>query len=96
MAKFVDKLTKFYSISGSCPTSGGDASSFGICEYKCRQDGQCDGDLKCCRNGCGYICNEPGMQYVHNNLFETPCVTIKILQPWTSVICSQVQEIANM
>ena len=43
---------------GRCPTISPDTG--GICVENCSSDADCDGDLKCCSNGCGHTCQEPG------------------------------------
>ncbi len=42
---------------GLCPPVG---STVGRCINFCRQDVQCQGNHKCCYNGCGYECKQPG------------------------------------
>jgi len=43
---------------GRCPRISPD--TVGICVEDCSNDADCDGDLKCCSNGCGHTCQEPG------------------------------------
>lgn len=33
-----------------------------MCEYECRSDSHCDGNKKCCSNGCGTQCIEPQLK----------------------------------
>ena len=33
----------------------------GICVEMCSDDSSCDGNKKCCSNGCGHTCMEPVM-----------------------------------
>ncbi|CAF0832279.1 unnamed protein product [Brachionus calyciflorus] len=40
---------------GSCPQP----PDFGICIMGCSHDFSCQGNLKCCSNGCGYTCQVP-------------------------------------
>jgi hypothetical protein len=40
---------------GSCPAP----SDYGICIQDCDSDADCDGDQKCCSNGCGKVCLSP-------------------------------------
>ncbi|XP_072039204.1 uncharacterized protein [Amphiura filiformis] len=40
--------------SGYCPIVS--AGTVGTCEMGCQDDDQCQGDQKCCFNGCGYSC----------------------------------------
>ncbi|XP_078000283.1 uncharacterized protein LOC144452853 isoform X2 [Glandiceps talaboti] len=42
---------------GECPAVEDDG--FGICLELCSNDGDCDGEEKCCSNGCGHICSKP-------------------------------------
>ena len=42
------------SKSGFCPVVT--AGTIGTCGMSCQDDGQCQGDQKCCYNGCGYSC----------------------------------------
>uniref|UniRef100_A0A3B4ASW7 WAP domain-containing protein n=1 Tax=Periophthalmus magnuspinnatus TaxID=409849 RepID=A0A3B4ASW7_9GOBI len=43
---------------GVCPSTKSD-TQFGICVIDCTSDCQCEGNLKCCSNGCGKTCQEP-------------------------------------
>ena len=42
---------------GQCPVV--EPSGFGICVQECEDDSGCDGDAKCCANGCGQTCMAP-------------------------------------
>jgi len=42
---------------GTCPEIANDV--FGICIERCIGDGSCDGNEKCCSNGCGRVCMAP-------------------------------------
>ncbi|XP_033109473.1 fibrillin-1-like isoform X4 [Anneissia japonica] len=39
--------------AGNCPGTDG---LLGICSNMCKVDSDCDGDTKCCSNGCGRVC----------------------------------------
>lgn len=44
---------------GQCPylvPPGTDESDADLCQYECRSDTHCDGEKKCCSNGCGTQC----------------------------------------
>nr|XP_013813992.1 PREDICTED: WAP four-disulfide core domain protein 3 [Apteryx mantelli mantelli] len=43
---------------GFCPASPGLYSSY-ACEARCRGDGECPGEQKCCLRGCDYVCLPP-------------------------------------
>ncbi len=45
--------------AGMCPAV--DPEMAGICIQQCNDDGGCDGDKKCCSNGCGNVCVDPVM-----------------------------------
>ena len=53
---------------GSCPPA-----TVGTCVEACNSDNSCQGDQKCCSNGCGHVCTNPvnGENYyiVYRNLF---------------------------
>ena len=53
---------------GSCPST-----TVGTCVEACNSDNSCQGDQKCCSNGCGHVCTNPvhGEYYyiVYRNLF---------------------------
>ena len=40
---------------GTCPVPEG----AGICVELCTSDFDCDGNQKCCSNGCGHVCTAP-------------------------------------
>ncbi|XP_043197391.1 latent-transforming growth factor beta-binding protein 4-like [Amphibalanus amphitrite] len=44
---------------GYCPKYMNDSRPIGGCEDMCKFDSQCDGDAKCCFNGCAYKCLKP-------------------------------------
>ena len=52
----------FYSTAkpGFCPAV--DIHHVGICKSECSSDRDCQGDKKCCSNGCGRICSAPVQQ----------------------------------
>jgi len=37
-----------------------DPGTIGICVEECTNDGDCENDMKCCSNGCGHSCQQPG------------------------------------
>ena len=43
---------------GICPELP--PGTVGICLQECENDFDCNGDLKCCKNGCGHVCTKPG------------------------------------
>ena len=43
---------------GNCPYVP--PGTLGICINGCNGDDMCDGDEKCCSNGCGAMCMKPG------------------------------------
>lgn len=50
---------------GQCPflvPPGSEDSSSDVCDYECRSDFHCDGQLRCCSNGCGTQCVQPQMK----------------------------------
>ena len=54
------KLVVLFSTAkpGQCPRLDG----VGICIRACSNDAECEGDLKCCFNGCGHTCQKPGIE----------------------------------
>ncbi|XP_077983615.1 uncharacterized protein LOC144438460 [Glandiceps talaboti] len=48
--------------AGQCPAALIDVS--GICVHQCSNDEECDGDKKCCSNGCGHVCSEPDFEVI--------------------------------
>jgi len=44
---------------GLCPRYKNDSRPLGGCENTCRFDAECDGDAKCCWNGCASKCLKP-------------------------------------
>ncbi|XP_006811183.1 uncharacterized protein LOC102804263 [Saccoglossus kowalevskii] len=42
---------------GVCPVV--DKDSIGSCQQECEKDSECDGENKCCSNGCGRMCQAP-------------------------------------
>ena len=42
--------------SGECPNTEG---MIGICVEQCTADDSCEGEQKCCSNGCGHTCMAP-------------------------------------
>ena len=42
--------------SGECPNTEG---MIGICVEQCAADDSCEGEQKCCSNGCGHTCMAP-------------------------------------
>ncbi|KAK7878625.1 hypothetical protein WMY93_030461 [Mugilogobius chulae] len=44
---------------GSCPCPRRSPLGLGTCVQECSSDNDCDGDFKCCSNGCGQVCMEP-------------------------------------
>ncbi|XP_076455322.1 antileukoproteinase-like [Babylonia areolata] len=61
---------------GACPKPSGMA---GICVFdpnvNCLYDSECDGDKKCCSEGCGKVCKDP-VQLAHAG--ECPAPTSEI------------------
>jgi len=43
---------------GQCPAIK--PGTIGLCVEQCSSDEDCNGNLKCCSNGCGHTCQEPG------------------------------------
>jgi len=43
---------------GRCPWLK--PGTIGTCAEECSNDADCRGDLKCCSNGCGHTCRQPG------------------------------------
>jgi len=43
---------------GQCPQL--EPGRFGVCWEACTTDADCAGDHKCCSNGCGHTCQQPG------------------------------------
>ncbi|XP_037080457.1 zonadhesin-like [Pollicipes pollicipes] len=54
-AECVDPTPK----GGRCPEPADGSSPVGGCDDKCRFDAECDGDAKCCNNGCAFKCLKP-------------------------------------
>jgi len=46
---------------GQCPALRDDSA--GVCVEECQSDGDCDGDMKCCSNGCGRVCAAPAGEF---------------------------------
>ena len=44
---------------GLCPRISNDTQPRGGCQDTCKYDSQCDGNSKCCFNGCAYVCLRP-------------------------------------
>ena len=44
--------------SGECPDM---SEAIGICLEQCSDDYDCEGNEKCCSNGCGHTCLKPVM-----------------------------------
>ncbi|OWA51574.1 hypothetical protein BV898_16051 [Hypsibius exemplaris] len=45
---------------GSCPAvEESSPGAFAICVEQCGSDENCPGDMKCCSNGCGHLCQTP-------------------------------------
>lgn len=42
---------------GFCPAVESD--QLGTCEEECGNDDDCEGNQKCCSNGCGHVCTAP-------------------------------------
>ena len=53
---------------GFCPAPG-----IGICVELCGGDQTCPGDQKCCSNGCGHACMDPGKQNTFINHYTHWC-----------------------
>lgn len=50
---------------GQCPflvPPGTEGSSIDSCEYECRSDSHCEGQKRCCSNGCGTQCVQPQLK----------------------------------
>lgn len=65
---------------GQCPfliPPGSDDSDTDVCDYECRSDYHCDGDLRCCSNGCGTQCVRPQL--------KTACQHLQTIQIHQSV-----------
>jgi hypothetical protein len=43
---------------GECPRL--ENNTVGTCQEECQMDSNCTGSAKCCFNGCGHTCQEPG------------------------------------
>ena len=43
--------------SGQCPKL--ESGMMGTCYQGCNNDWDCEGDSKCCSNGCGHVCKDP-------------------------------------
>ncbi|XP_074657809.1 anosmin-1-like [Tubulanus polymorphus] len=55
--KFLKQITTYK--PGTCPLPS-EASGFeAACVKSCSKDGDCEGNRKCCDNGCGYTCQNP-------------------------------------
>ena len=52
--------------AGQCPAVPSDVS--GICVQECSNDEECDDAKKCCSNGCGNVCVEPGRNDLETHL----------------------------
>ena len=65
---------------GQCPVV--EPSGFGICVQECEDDWSCDGDAKCCANGCGQTCMSPiqSMNVIHY------LVGISIIAPFSLLL----------
>ena len=48
---------------GSCPSTEGTSDQ---CLEQCSNDYACDGNKRCCSNGCGHVCMEPVYGKVFN------------------------------
>ncbi|XP_033634887.1 uncharacterized protein LOC117296122 isoform X3 [Asterias rubens] len=57
---------------GVCPMV--DFATVGVCSQECDDDSGCEGDKKCCTNGCGNTCM-PAYDPLANNFSECPLVT---------------------
>lgn len=65
---------------GQCPfliPPGNDGSSTDFCDYECRSDYHCEGDMRCCSNGCGTQCVSPQL--------KTACQHLQAIQIHQSV-----------
>lgn len=65
---------------GQCPflvPPGNEGSGADFCEYECRSDFHCDGDMRCCSNGCGTQCVKPQL--------KTACQHLRAIQIHQSV-----------
>ncbi|XP_053545555.1 WAP four-disulfide core domain protein 3-like isoform X2 [Bombina bombina] len=66
--------------AGSCPPIK--HGSAGICVNMCDQDSKCEGNLKCCSNGCGKTCQAP------NSIpKETKAGTCPPVKPGSAGLC---------
>lgn len=45
---------------GYCPAV--DMHHVGICKSECSSDRDCQGERKCCSNGCGRVCSAPARE----------------------------------
>ena len=52
---------------GHCPAV--DIHHVGICTSECSSDRDCQGNTKCCSNGCGRICSAPVRQGEYRTYF---------------------------
>ena len=61
---------------GSCPKPMG----FGTCVELCSGDDSCPGFQKCCSNGCGHVCMNPGKYLILDKCtHEFRSVAVEIL-----------------
>lgn len=54
---------------GRCPVVMNGTA--GTCDEECTNDINCSGVLKCCSNGCGHTCRQPGMLMPNHNPFNS-------------------------
>ena len=58
---FILKILGIPYKQGDCPKVQPDISVNAICPEECISDMDCPDDLKCCSDGCGYVCMKPGI-----------------------------------
>ncbi|XP_055078741.1 WAP four-disulfide core domain protein 2-like [Periophthalmus magnuspinnatus] len=57
---FVPLLSAVEEKPGACPKPRTDIDPTVVrCLSECSSDSECEGNLKCCFNGCGHVCEEP-------------------------------------
>jgi len=76
---------------GTCPPR----PSVGTCVEMCSSDANCEGDLKCCSNGCGHTCQTPitgrQMQILSSKFLEVDncSYVVNNFETWT-IVCDTI------
>lgn len=52
-------IVKLLKKPGECPPSRIDRGLAVACFNECKSDANCTGVMKCCYNGCGFMCEAP-------------------------------------